>query len=236
MTTYSIYDLPETVKVHHARRTKAENLQATFASEYPTLSLDCDLNEDESQIVAFVVVVTDDEGEKHVIIEDQRAPDLADVLDAAIEAGFDPEAGYEEPKATGSVVDPHYRATYRTASTSGQSCGDWLAEWLDVETKADGKTVFEDLEALFSANGLDLTAKWAMNRSNGWVGRYRMNGRQVLEKRIAKLGTVADAMGNEHEVPAEFLADLRTKHGKWLAKIAKAALAKAQAEDDAAAA
>jgi hypothetical protein len=48
-----------------------------------------------------------------------------------------------------------------------------------------------------------------------------MNGRQVLEKTVAKTGIVKDAQGTAVTPPEDFLATMRSKHAKWLAKEAK---------------
>lgn len=225
-TAIAFPELPETVRFHHATRAKAERLMSAFHADYPAFVLYADVDTND-EVKGWSVVYHGPEDTTACVASGAKVPELADVLDNAIEQGLDPEYGYVEQASSGSVVDPAYRAQYKEQSTTGQSCGDWLAEWLAVETLANGKLVFEDLEHLFSNNGLDLTAKWAMNRSKGWTGRYRMNGRQVLEKTIAKRGTVVGVAGDTVEPPAEFVEHLRSKHAKWLAKVAKAE-AKAQ--------
>lgn len=92
-----------------------------------------------------------------------------------------------------------YRAIYREVSSTGQSNGDWLAERLTADTTdADGKMNLDDLLAIFEANGVDLNAKWALARftqSPGWRGRFRMSGRNVLEKIVARDGVYFDGTG-----------------------------------------
>ena len=111
-----------------------------------------------------------------------------------------------------------YRQQYRTASSTGQSCGDWLAEQLAGDTlDADGKLNIESLIAVFEANGLDLNASWAVNRSRGWQGRFRMTGRNILEKQVALSGIYHEG-DRVIDAPAEWLASMEQKHGKWLAK------------------
>jgi hypothetical protein len=229
MTTLIILD---TAKIHHATRAKAEKLSAILAAEYPILSLHATYNEDESGVMGWMVVATiPDEEEATTIYEGTKVPDLADVLDACDDAGIDPETeidGEEEPKASGSVVPETYRAQYRAASSNGQTCGDWLAERLVADTHSiDGFNV-DEFTAILSANGVDMTTKWAqlpMSGQKGWIGRYRMNGRQVMEKIIALRGTYIDAMGNTITPHADWLETMRGKHAKWIAKQEKAAKA-----------
>lgn len=228
MTTLTILD---TTKIHHATRAKAEKLSAILAAEYPVLALHPAYNEDESAITGWLVVATMPEGEATTIYEGAKVPDLADVLDACDDAGIDPETeidGDDEPKASGSVVPETYRAQYRAASSNGQTCGDWLAERLVADTHSiDGFNV-DEFTAILSANGVDMTTKWAqlpMSGQKGWIGRYRMNGRQVMEKIIALVGVYVDATQEKITPPAEWLEKTRGKHAKWIAKQEKAAKA-----------
>ena len=229
MTTLTI---ATTAKIHHATRAKAEKLSAILAAEYPVLSLHPTYNEDESAIEGWTVIAAmPDDEEATIIYEGAKVPDLADVLEACDDAGIDPEtevADDEEPKASGSVVPENYRRQYREASSNGQTCGDWLAEILVGDTHGiDGFRV-DDFTAILSANGVDMTTKWAqlpMSGQKGWIGRYRMNGRQVLEKIVALRQTYIDAMGNEITPPTAWLLGMREKHSKWIAKQEKAAKA-----------
>lgn len=217
--------LPETLKLHHATKAKAQRLASAFEADWQALSLHVVCNEDLSQAASWDVLHTDEDGEVLTLIESSRVPDLADVLDACEEEGLDPEAGSEKDdedgeKASGSVVREVYRQRYKEASSTGQSCGDWLAEWLAGETlDADGKADTDALWSLFNHNGLDLTAKWAQTvGSKGWQGRFRMNGRQVLEKTVALTGQLFDSAGREQEVDASWLEWARGKHAAWIAK------------------
>ena len=209
----------ETAKLHHATRAKAEKLASMFENEYPALQLSAEYNEDESQVVGWTV----NHGNELVIEAAPKVPELADVLALCEDAGLDPEEGAEEeePKLSGSVVDPHYREVYRESSNK-QTCGDWLAEWL-VERTNGGKLDVDAFDAILSANGVPMNGKWARGKgaSRGWQGRYRMSGRIVLEKFVAKAGVVVDGAGHKHEVPGPVLEALREKHRKWLAKEAK---------------
>lgn len=229
MTTLTILD---TVKIHHATRAKAEKLSAILAAEYPVLSLHPAYNEDETAVTTWVVIATmPDEDETTTIYEGAKVPDLADVLEACDDAGIDPEtevADDEEPKTSGSVVPENYRVQYRAASSNGQTCGDWLAERLVADTHGIEGFRVDDFTAILNANGVDMSAKWAqlpMSGQKGWIGRYRMNGRQVLEKIVALVGFYIDHTGAKCLPHAEWLTSMRSKHSKWIAKQEKAAKA-----------
>lgn len=212
-----------TAKLHHATKTKADKLESMLVAEYPALKLLPLVNEDGSQVTGWRVVQTNEA--TNVIYEGQKCPDLADLIDACEDLGIDPTEGTDEdePKASGSVVPEEYRTLYKEVSKNGQTCGDWLAEFLtDACTTASGFNV-EDFTHLLSNNGVDLTAKWAnVARNPGWSGRFRMNGRQVLERIVAQKGFVIGYEGTSYTVPEVDLAILRQKHAKWLAKLAKA--------------
>ena len=213
------------IKMHHATRAKAERLIAMLAAEYPRLTLEAVPGEEidhetyTNSLFGFEVVL---DGETPVL-ESAQVPELADILDACGEMEVDPSTPEgeedEEPKGSASVVPEKYRQQYRTASSTGQSCGDWLAEQLAGDTiDADGKLNVEDLIAVFEANGLDLNASWAVNRSRGWQGRFRMTGRNILEKQVALAGFYCLPGNRVIDAPAEWLATMEAKHGKWLAK------------------
>jgi len=209
-----------TANIHHATRAKAERLATMLEAEYPRLSIAPSHNEDGSQILAWIAM---HDGNVQMATY-PKVPELADLLDAAEQLGLEIEADEDEQKDGGSVVPSHYRAQYREASTNGQTCGDWLAEWLVAETHGiDGFSV-EEFAAIVDKNRLDTTAKWAKlpeSGQKGWIGRYRMNGRQALEKEVSLTGFVVDARGVEHAIPADALDVLRGKHAKWIAKETK---------------
>ncbi len=245
MPTYTHADartILTTAKVHHATKAKAIRLMDMLEAEYPGLTLVVTTNEDDSAVTAFATIAHDEDGEAIEISAPARTvPDLADLLEECEEQGVDPEAGPEaeedeELKAGGSVVPEGYRAKYRAASSNGQTCGDWLAEALVADTNGQAGFQVEDFTQILSLNGVSFKGAWARlpeSGQKGWIGRYRMNGRQVLEKVIAERGTYIDLLGHATPVPEGPLADLRTKHAKWLAKQAKlAALADATAGKD----
>lgn len=217
-------DTIQNLTIHHATKAKALRLQAAFEADYPALRLEPIV--EGGVLVGWLFIHTGEVQEETDVLQVSKLPDLQDVLEACDEMDLDPELGFEEEEQPGSIVDEHYRVHYREVSSTKRSNGDWLAEWLADHTLAsDLKLSFEALEAIFSANGLDLTAPWARaaeTQSKGWQGRYRMNGRQVLERIVALNGFVKAADGTVHEVPAEDLAILRGKHAKWVAKQEKA--------------
>lgn len=234
-----------TIQMHHATRTKATKLMATFAAEYPALTLSVTPgsvvdHEDYTHAVGAFVVTAEIEGEETTIAEGDKVPSLAAVLDACIEMDIDPSADEDdEPTHSGSVVPEIYRKLYREISTTRRSCGDWLAEQLAIDTlDVKGKLNVDDMVAILEANGVNLSAKWAQMRftqTAGWQGRFRMSGRQVMEKLVAKSGVYIDHTGTEHAPDGKWMVAMRTKHAKWLEKEAKreAAIA-AEAEADAA--
>lgn len=234
----------ENAVIHHATKAKAERLSDLLAAEYPVLSLRPIYEADGIKVTGFESVYTeqvertgDDQPDdvETVVLSTKKVPELADIFAACEDLDLDPEAiEPEEERASGSVVDVIYRRQYKEASTTGQSCGDWLAEWLVRALDAEGKLDEWCFTGILSNNGVDLTAKWAQvatGRSPGWKGRYRMNGRQALDKRVALTGKLFDEAGQEHEVPADFLATLRSKHAKWIAKMEKQAQREQEAAD-----
>jgi hypothetical protein len=227
--------IKDTAKLHHATRAKAERLSNAFEADYPALRLSAAYNEDESQVIGWAIDHQVGEGDMTEVATYglKELPELLDVLELCDELGVDPEEGFEEDEegSGGSVVPEEYRARYREVSSNGQTCGDWLAEFLVGQTHGiDGFNV-HDFQAIIDANGLDQSKAWAKlpeSGQKGWVGRWRMNGRQALERVVAERGHVFGADAARFDVPAGDLAILRRKHEKHLAKLAKAA-AKAEA-------
>lgn len=222
-----------TTQMHHARIKKATKLSSMLEAEYPAISLTALLDMDANRVVGFTAVATGEDGPV-TLHEGEEIPTLADLMDACEEHGIDPEEGAEEERrAGGSVVAETYRTKYAEASSNGQTCGDWLAETLTTWCHSPDGFSIADFRAVIDANGVDQTGKWAKlpeSGQKGWVGRYRMNGRQALEKTVAWYGFVRDAQGNAHEVPAMALDALRSKHAKWIEKQEKLEAAMKQNE------
>lgn len=222
-----------TAKLHHATKAKAEKLDAILMAEYPVLKLEPAYNEDESAVVGWIVYADTVDGTE-CAYEGKPVPELADLLDACADLGIDPEEGAEEEERAGSVVPEGYRVAYREQTvTSGQTCGDWLAHWLEQECHTIEGFDRITFAGILISNAVDQTGKWASlpeSGQSGWVGRWRMNGRQQLEKTIAASGILRDAFGVEAEVPASVIADMRTKHAAFIRKLEKAEAKRAKAE------
>ena len=233
MTTNDTTTFAPGIRMHHATRAKATKLAATLLAEYPKLTLEAidgdDIDHEVYTNECGGFVVTHVDGEE--VYSGDKVPELAEILDTAIEMGLDLEADEEEEKPSGSVVPEEYRIQYKEKSSNGQTCGDWLAEFLVGQThNAQGFNV-EDFTYILNRNDVDMTAKWAKlpeSGQPGWIGRYRMNGRQVLERLVAERGWV-NGIADWFIVPEADMAILRTKHAKHLAKLERAA-AKAEAE------
>jgi len=204
-----------------------EKLQGILAAEYPALEV-APIGNEIGKLDRFVTSWTDGADEDRVIVlTTKKVPEIADIFAACDDMDLDPEAleAEEEDRTSSSIVPEHFRKLYRENSSTGRSNGDWLAERLATDTLgAKDKFIVEYFTQVLENNGVDLSGKWAQarfNLANGGSGRYRMNGRQVMEKTVAKQGVYFDALQVEHEVPADFLATLRSKHAKWLEKEAK---------------
>ena len=214
------------ITMHHATRAKAQKLHDMLAAEYGRLTLQVDLDGNDT-VAGWAVQFATDTDEHQTVYRGDKVPSLALVLDTCAEEEIDPTPAEEEeePRASGSVVPEKYRNEYRLNSTTGRSNGDWLAEQLAIDTlDAKGNFVMDDFIAVLERNAVPLTGKWAALRfggGRGWQGRFRMNGRQVLEKLVTKTQTYVDAVGTNHKPSDEWLADMGAKHGKWLAKEAK---------------
>ena len=227
MTTneQTLFAFEPEVTMHHATRTKAAKLAQTLVAEYGRLILLPIVDNDTA--VGFRVVFDHEGDDEQEIYSGEKVPSLALVLDTCAEEGIDPTPTEEEeePRASGSVVPAKYRDEYRLASTTGRSNGDWLAEQLALDTlDAKGNFVMDDFVAILEKNAVPLTGKWAALRfggGRGWQGRFRMNGRQVLEKMVVKTRAYVDSTGSTLRPSDEWLADMESKHGKWLDKEAK---------------
>jgi len=210
-----------TVHAHHATKARAEKLAASLAAEWPMLNMAATTN-DNDELVSWSFVHADGEGKSTTFLqtEDKQVPDLADVLDAAQSAELDMEQ--EEKDRSGSVVPLGYRIQYQIKSSTGCSCGDWLAEWLTLFLNGDGKLDVEAFMACLVENDVDTSRSWATSVSPGWQGRLRMSGRIQLEKLVAFRGHVIHD-GKKVNVPAEDLAALRRKHVTFIAQAERAA-------------
>jgi hypothetical protein len=184
----------------------AAALQKMLRSEYPALSLSQDGDD-------FVVTANDEDQE---VYRGDSVPELADVLEAAEAMDINPETGEseEEEHDLGSVVALTYKKKYREAGHP-DNCGDWLAETLDG-VFLNGEGVFDDeaFTQFLKDNGVVFEGKWASlptSGQKGWKGRYRMNGRQRLERRLAVAGALVLG-GKKIKLPDGFAKYLAKKY------------------------
>lgn len=138
----------------------------------------------------YEVEYLDEEGK--VFDQDQA---FADALEAYQQWMADNEVEEEEiddePKGV-VVVASKYKDEYK-ARGNPNNCGDWLAVMLDDQFKRkDGVSKkayfhYDEFTQMLIDNGVDMSGPWArlpQTGSRGWQGRYRMNGRQVLEVKV----------------------------------------------------
>lgn len=209
-------------------------LAETFRLEYPALQV---ISGDHLELPTIFY----SPASEMLPFDGPAAPALAQVQEMCEELGFDPEADVEqgeeeEAPRGGGVVHARYRAAYAERGNPDH-CGDWLADWLEgrFETEvmvgdnhpADMIVRFDHhaFEAFLSENGVPLDGKWAAlptSGQRGWQGRYRMNGRQTLEKYVALNGGL-QYRGEAVKVPADFVEALQAQHVKWLDKQRKGA-------------
>ncbi len=195
----------------------AMRLVQLLHDEYPAL----DLVQEEGKFIATGSIRDEETSEvvHHVVYEGKGVPELADLLDAATEKGVDPEQGYTET-VRGEVVPQKYKDMYAERGNRDH-CGDWLAKELEGVFTGEGGTFDADaFTAFLKENGVDFTGKWASlptSGQKGWVGRYRMNGRQKLERVMAETGKLTIG-GDDVAVPVAYLNALLDKHPKVEAK------------------
>ena len=107
-----------------------------------------------------------------------------------IEDAIEAVVGPEPTPDRGDVVQSKYHTLYKERGNS-RHCGDWLALSLDGSFD-NGQGFDADAYAEFlTANGVELVGKWAALPTSGqagWQGRYRMNGRQKLQRRVLETG------------------------------------------------
>lgn len=136
--------------------------------------------------------------------------DAARLWDEQWEASADEaDAAEDEPDIGGSVVKPEYRIRYAEAGHPNH-CGDWLANTLNNLVLGKTVTDLERLETIFAENGVD-TSKYDRT-NNGWQGRIRMTGRNMLARRVfINNGKLALPPGIHPEGLLELIAP-----GEWM--------------------
>jgi hypothetical protein len=113
----------------------------------------------------------------------------------------------------GSVVSSKYRIKYAEEGHPNH-CGDWLAELLNNYCIGEKNTDLAVFETICGLNGVD-TSKYR-REGNGWQGRIRMTGRNLLAKRVfeAKNIVVPNKDGGDPvtlDAPADWLSAQRYK-------------------------
>jgi hypothetical protein len=129
---------------------------------------------------------------------------------------WDEAADAAEPEPTGSVVKEEYRARYAEMGHPTH-CGDWLAEFLnDMCIVGDkGETDLLRFEMICNANGVSLEK---YNRTtNGWQGRLRMTGRNLLKAVVVRTGHIlvpnGDGLIDKYEADSEWMTAKAPKKG-----------------------
>lgn len=118
------------------------------------------------------------------------------------------EAEQEEAKQ-GSVVKTKYRAKYAELGHPTH-CGDELAVKLNNLLLDGSHTNIDYFQMLMAANNVDMSKY--KTTGNGWQGRYRMTGRNMLAKKVHSAGGVLKLPnGEEMRMSAEWLAAQRYK-------------------------
>lgn len=87
----------------------------------------------------------------------------------------------EEEKISASVVKDKFRARYAEAGHPTH-CGDELATKLNSLVGLNSKTDLDLFDRICTQNGVDLSKY--KRTGNGWQGRLRMTGRNLLAKRV----------------------------------------------------
>lgn len=206
---------PTNKRVRHEEAKTALNLgllYKRFGSEYRRVLL----QPSEIEEGLWAVCTLDGEEVIHFDPNDDVDTVFADALEdaASKELSFEDERDYV-------VVPIRYKQLYKERGNPNH-CGDWLSIWMDgrfakLVNEGEGtKTVFDAVafEMFLRENGVDMDGKWASlptSGQKGWEGRYRMNGRQRLEKRMAHTGKLFHG-GAEITIDPDFLNTIVAKH------------------------
>lgn len=121
---------------------------------------------------------------------------------------WDEAADEAEPEPAGSVVAQKYRAIYAEMGHPTH-CGDWLAQLLNNLCITDKNgTDMERFKMIMEANGVNMS-KYKTS-GNGWQGRYRMTGRNLVARKVFETGKLLepDSDGTiiaEYKAPKDWL-------------------------------
>jgi hypothetical protein len=127
------------------------------------------------------------------------------------EIGVEPEEDVEEDEPEEkSVVKAEYRARYAENGTPN-TCNDELAQLLNNLCLTKAGIDMPRFEAICFANGVDLSK---YNRTtNGWQGRLRMTGRNILAGRVFAAGglvlTPIEGAEPSYQMGSEWMASRR---------------------------
>ena len=190
-------------------------LFVAFGTEYPNYQI---RPSDTEEGLLAVYGRGDDEDWFELVHFSADDEDTNDIYIDALEAAQEHDISLEGSQPVWDVVPQKYKERYK-AEGHPDNCGDWLAQFLDgkFDTKNEkGVATFDwtKFATFLTENGVDLTGKWAKlpeSGQRGWQGRYRMNGRQKLEKAIAANGKLV-MNGDEVKMTKVFLKSLQSKH------------------------
>ena len=124
-------------------------------------------------------------------------------------------ADLPEANKSAGVVKAKYHQLYRERGNP-RHCGDWLAKTLDGVFDNGGSFDADAYAEFLRANGVEMVGKWAALPASdqpGWKGRFRMNGRQKLQRRVLKTGVllrIIDGKTVEEEAPIDWLLHMET--------------------------
>ena len=110
----------------------------------------------------------------------------------------------EAKRKRGSVVKNAYKVAYGKKG----HCGDWLSDSLEG-VFLNGERVFDTklFEATLKRNGVELVGKWYDVLSSGQPGsegRFRMNGRNKLARRVLETGKITLPAGTHKNGKQKF--------------------------------
>lgn len=150
---------------------------------------------------------------------------MAEFLDANSEALQAEASDTEDDEDTSDrkvVVAKKYKDEYK-ARGNPKNCGDWLAQVLEDHCNTKDGFHADTFKALLVANNVPMVGKWAglpTSGQKGWVGRWRMNGRQKLERQIATEGKMFDEQGSPINVDQDWLMATLNKYPSLDTKVA----------------
>ena len=144
--------------------------------------------------------------------DDDASTEKADAWDAEFDEAI--EADEEPEDAGGSVVKEVYRIRYAEAGHPNH-CGDWMAQTHNNFVIGKAQTDLDVFERICNENGVSL-AKYK-REGNGWQGRLRMTGRNLLSRVVyANDGLLKLPAGlvegtTELRAPSEWMAEQNYK-------------------------